>query len=83
MSRTPCMGGFCALRDHCAHYHADSLQHPAERLCIPGQDGQSDVVAVVMSKPMAPWERMPASSIFPMEMSKKAPLACGNWRRCE
>lgn len=37
---TACMGGWCARRDHCANYHAASVdQQPAERLCPPGQDG--------------------------------------------
>lgn len=35
-----CMGGWCTKRDHCAHFHAASeTEHPAERLCPPGQDG--------------------------------------------
>lgn len=36
-----CMGGFrCSKRDHCANYHAASVdQQPAERLCPPGRDG--------------------------------------------
>ena len=37
---TSCMGGWCVKRDRCAHYHAATEhQHPAERLCPPGQDG--------------------------------------------
>jgi hypothetical protein len=40
MTLTPCMGGWCTRRDHCAHFHAASEHHqPAERLCPPGHDG--------------------------------------------
>jgi hypothetical protein len=39
-----CMGGWCALRDHCPHYHASFRGEPAERLCPPGRDGLSEVV---------------------------------------
>lgn len=35
-----CAGGWCTRRDHCANYHAASVdQQPSERLCPPGQDG--------------------------------------------
>jgi hypothetical protein len=37
---TPCMGGFCSKRDMCPHYSAKSDQEPAERLCLPGRDGE-------------------------------------------
>jgi hypothetical protein len=33
------MGGFCAKRDWCRHYHAENRREPAERLCPPGADG--------------------------------------------
>ncbi len=39
---TPCMGGWCAKRGYCPHYHsAASGTHPepSERLCAPGADG--------------------------------------------
>jgi hypothetical protein len=29
----PCMGGFCASRERCAHYYAESYLRPSERLC--------------------------------------------------
>lgn len=29
----PCMGGFCASRDKCAHYHSELERDPVERLC--------------------------------------------------
>jgi len=29
----PCMGGWCAQRERCAHYHAAAPMKPAERLC--------------------------------------------------
>jgi hypothetical protein len=34
----PCMGGWCLKRDQCPH-HEPTGQAPAERLCLPGQDG--------------------------------------------
>jgi hypothetical protein len=34
-----CMGGWCTKRDKCPHYHATTPE-PAERLCVPGEDGQ-------------------------------------------
>lgn len=34
-----CMGGFCELRDACAHHHAVDRREPSERLCVRGQDG--------------------------------------------
>ena len=34
-----CMGGWCAQREHCMHYHAADRSAPAERLCLPGADG--------------------------------------------
>lgn len=40
MSLTPCMGGWCTKRQHCANYHAASeLRQPEERMCPPGNDG--------------------------------------------
>ena len=33
-----CMGGWCKTRDKCPHHFAVSST-PAERLCVPGQDG--------------------------------------------
>jgi hypothetical protein len=48
MRTQACMGGWCALRDHCQHYHAASpYQRPSERLCHPGHDGNSDVGRMV------------------------------------
>lgn len=34
-----CMGGWCAKRGHCQHYHAADRHEPSERLCAPGFDG--------------------------------------------
>jgi hypothetical protein len=34
-----CMGGWCARRDHCPHFHAEDRRQPAERLCERGHDG--------------------------------------------
>ncbi len=49
----PCMGGFCVLRDRCAHFHAGSTGRlPSERLCLPKRDGVSDVTEIR-------WMRLP------------------------
>lgn len=34
-----CMGGFCAVRERCPHYHATRRTCPSERLCLRGEDG--------------------------------------------
>lgn len=53
-----CMGGWCVQRDHCPHYHAATpYRTPYERLCIPGRDGHSEVVKVVVRAP-APQPRI-------------------------
>lgn len=46
-----CMGGWCAKRDHCAHFHADERRQPAERLCVPGVDGVGLGHPVVIHRP--------------------------------
>lgn len=44
---SPCMGGWCTLRDRCPNYHAAAPnRHPSERLCLPGADGISDVQVI-------------------------------------
>ena len=45
-----CLGGWCQIRDRCQHYHAEFRGQPSERLCIPGQDGRSDLADVQVSK---------------------------------
>lgn len=32
---TACMGGWCAVRENCKHYHASTWAKPIERLCEP------------------------------------------------
>lgn len=50
-----CMGGWCSLREHCRYYHAATPEaHPSERLCIPGEDGKSDVVFVQLRRCVKP-----------------------------
>ena len=34
-----CMGGFCSKRDQCPHSEPVPGVEPAQRLCLPGQDG--------------------------------------------
>ena len=43
---TPCLGGWCARRGQCPHYHRQG-QTPEERLCLAGRDG----VRLVESEP--------------------------------
>lgn len=44
----PCMGGWCAKREHCANYHQGSPDHePAERICETGHDGHSPWAIVI------------------------------------
>lgn len=41
----PCMGGWCAVRTSCRHYHATANGTPAERLCPAGtHDGWQPVL---------------------------------------
>jgi hypothetical protein len=47
-----CMGGWCAKRDWCAHYHAEDRRAPAERLCRPGQDGSGLAQPIVINRPL-------------------------------
>lgn len=45
----PCMGGWCAKREHCANYHAatdDKTQ--VERICEKGKDGESWMAVVML-----------------------------------
>ena len=57
MTHTACMGGWCAKRDHCHNYHTDQGRNtPAERLCIPGQDGKGLESPVVIRRPVGTWE---------------------------
>ena len=36
MSRTSCMGGWCAVRERCGHYRpGDQMSQPVERMCDP------------------------------------------------
>jgi hypothetical protein len=51
------MGGWCAKRDHCAHYHAFGAdQQPSERLCPPGRDGAgpANLVEHDMTRQLSP-----------------------------
>jgi len=59
-----CMGGWCGMRDHCAHYHSEYRGQPAERLCYSGEDGHSDVVAVHIRRPAGTWEQVRAPVMF-------------------
>lgn len=61
---TPCMGGWCTRRDHCAHYHATDRTNPAERLCPPGQDGAGLSHLDDHSYPMADRACQPSAGPF-------------------
>lgn len=57
MTTLACMGGWCALRDHCCHYHAPIRHQPSERLCVPDRDGFSDIAPVRITLPQRAWAR--------------------------
>jgi hypothetical protein len=39
MKTKACLGGFCHLREKCAHHHSpDRYEDPSERLCTPGAE---------------------------------------------
>lgn len=57
-----CMGGWCAKRDHCPHFHATDRRQPAERLCVPGSDGVGVKRPVVIHRPVGAWEESHASA---------------------
>lgn len=59
----PCMGGWCAKRNRCQHYHAESSREPAERLCEPGDDGGA--VMLQRAVPAGAWERPHARMLAP------------------
>lgn len=45
---TPCMGGWCRIRNRCRNYAAAAPGvEPAERLCVPGHDGILNLIAPV------------------------------------
>ena len=52
-----CLGGWCRKRDNCANYNASDRREPSERLCIPGEDGNSLDAPVVIRMPVGSWER--------------------------
>ncbi len=55
---TPCMGGWCRIREQCPHYtEAKRGPDDADRLCLPGQDGARDGWALVIRRPVGSWER--------------------------
>lgn len=58
-----CMGGWCALRDHCSHYHSVWRGQPYERLCHPGHDGRSDVVFIHITRPATHADRVPSQQV--------------------
>jgi hypothetical protein len=59
-----CMGGWCALRDDCPRYHAQSGEEPSERLCEPGRDGVSATYPVRIQRRVGSWERTSVPSLL-------------------
>jgi hypothetical protein len=51
-----CMGGWCAKRGHCQHFHARDRSEPSERLCVPGADGVGMDRPIVIRMPAGSWE---------------------------
>lgn len=58
-----CMGGWCALRDHCPAYHAAERDFPSERLCIPGHDGTSAIVELIFRPRETNAQRIPSQQV--------------------
>lgn len=70
MRTKACMGGWCALREHCPHFHATLRRAPSERLCTPGRDGHSDVVALEITLRRPPADNNLIASAAPaMELA--------------
>ena len=59
-----CMGGWCKMRDKCRHFHARNSTEIAERLCLPGQDGVSDVFNVVTWLSSGEWNRTQGAELL-------------------
>lgn len=51
-SPVACMGGWCAKREACAHYHAQDRRYPIERLC--GAHDEPEPIRVVESPDQEP-----------------------------
>jgi hypothetical protein len=57
-STRPCLGGWCARRDACAHHVSPTNRaDPAERLCDRGNDGFIDGFPVRVNRSIGTWER--------------------------
>ena len=54
--RYACMGGMCAIRETCPHYHATHRPVVVERLCDKGHDGEMTERAVVIRRPTNDWQ---------------------------
>ena len=52
-----CMGGWCIRRNNCANYRSSDRSEPAERLCLPGEDGKGLDTPVVIRMPVGLWDR--------------------------
>lgn len=53
-----CMGGWCRIRARCPH-HTEAARGPqdADRLCLPGLDGQGADIPIRITRPAGTWER--------------------------
>jgi hypothetical protein len=58
-----CMGGQCADRERCKHYHAENRSEPVERLCAHGDDDQ--YLPVRFLSTVGTWERQYAALLAP------------------
>jgi hypothetical protein len=70
---TPCMGGWCGLREKCPHYTAiGANRNPSERLCLPGQDGSQLIENATGGASRRQVFRVKAESLLPSQQSTDA-----------
>lgn len=64
MSVIACMGGWCARREDCDHFHAKNTAKPVERLCPHGEDDPEEPVIQRSVSELAPLPVIPRRSVF-------------------
>lgn len=50
-----CMGGWCLIREICPHYSAEGDPEPADRLCVPEQDGIGKEFPIRITRMASSW----------------------------
>lgn len=72
MSRKACMGGWCSLRSKCPHYAVRDARDPAERLCVPGNDGVGMAIPMHWHSPVGSWETRNTQPLMPSAAFEEA-----------